>query len=195
MEKKVPITPEVEKALRDGLEHADIVQSIESFNAVGAKYMIGNIPVNACLGHLHLLSEIENPLVHPGDDGKAIMDDEATMQALYVLDGGIDAIRSLQVKKQKEMRIEKYLKMPSNDAVLSRIAQLEDECDELQAEFELEAKEHFQKFEHLGAQEIVENLVSITDEITGILDQMPSSSETKAKSKKKRSVRRVRSRS
>ena len=37
------------------------------------------------------------------------------------------------------------------------------------------ANEHFQKFEHLDMMEVLEGLLSITDEITEVLDRMPVS--------------------
>ena len=176
METKVPVTDEIKRQLLEGVEHYDIADNMETLADISGKYMIGDITVSACLGHIKLLMEAENPLVHPSEDGSATMDEKSTVQAIYILDLGPLAMYPLQKIKQKKARLNKYAELAKGNTIyLDRIESLEDDIDDLEIEFMNGANEHFQKFEHLDMMEVLEGLLSITDEITEVLDRMPVS--------------------
>lgn len=188
MKEQVQITDEIKKQLRDGVAHYDIVDGLETLADISGKYLIGDISVSACLGHIKLLMEAENPLVHPSEDGTATMDDDACIQAVYILDLGPQAMYPLQKMKQKKARLQKYAELSrGNPIYLERMEALEDDIDDLEIEFRNAANEHFEKFEHLDMMEVLEGLLSITDEITEVLEGMPASGESDSISKKKAS--------
>ena len=186
METQVPLTAELKKQLIDDVAHYDIVDGMETLADISGKYIIGDVSVSACLGHMKLLMEAENPLVFPSEDGTATMDEESTIQAVYILDLGPAAVYPLQKIKQKKARLGKYAELSrSNPVYIQRMEALEEDLDDLEIEFKNAANEHFEKFEHLDMMEVLEGLLSITDEITEVLDKMPASNGTGAVSKKK----------
>jgi|TARA_Y100000296_G_C5142054_1_gene241636 hypothetical protein len=192
METQVPLTAELKKQLIDDVAHYDIVDGMETLADISGKYIIGDVSVSACLGHIKLLMEAENPLVFPAEDGTSTMDDDSTIQAVYILDQGPLAMYPLQRIRQKKARLEKYANLSKGNPVyLQRMESLEDDIDDLEIEFENAANEHFKKFEHLDMMEVLEGLLTITDEITEVLDSMPASEGTDTVSKKKASRQKV----
>jgi|TARA_R100000093_G_scaffold28948_1_gene15961 hypothetical protein len=192
METQVPLTAELKKQLIDDVAHYDIVDGMETLADISGKYIIGDVSVSACLGHIKLLMEAENPLVFPAEDGTSTMDDDSTIQAVYILDQGPLAMYPLQRIRQKKARLEKYANLSKGNPVyLQRMESLEDDIDDLEIEFENAANEHFKKFEHLDMMEVLEGLLTITDEITEVLDSMPASEGTGTVSKKKASRQKV----
>ncbi len=189
MEKNIQVTEEMKRQLREGVEHYDIVESMETLADISGKYLIGDITVQACLGHLKLLMEAGNPLVCPDASGSAIMDEKSTVQAIYILDVGQDAMYPLQRIRQKKARLEKYAELSKKNPVyIDRMESLEDDIDELEIEFENLAEQHYAKFEHLDMGEVLEGMMAITDEITEVIDRMPEAEDTGSISKKKHSA-------
>ena len=185
MEKNIQVTEEMKRQLREGVEHYDIVESMETLADISGKYLIGDITVQACLGHLKLLMEAGNPLVCPDASGSAIMDEKSTVQAIYMLDVGQDAMYPLQRIRQKKARLEKYAELSKKNPVyIDRMESLEDDIDELEIEFENLAEQHYAKFEHLDMGEVLEGMMAITDEITEVIDRMPEAEDTGSISKK-----------
>lgn len=174
MQQKIEITPDIEAQLLAGIEHHDIVNSMETLNIITSKYLIGNISIQACMGHFVLLMMIENPLICPDEDGKATMDEQATMEALYVLDGGEDAIAPLMRMKQNEAKINHYYKLlEKNPGVKGLIQDMQEEIFSLEEDFRRAAREHFKQFEDLDFELVVADLLCITREIMELTEQIP----------------------
>ncbi len=187
MQQTVPITPELLKELQDGTDHYDAVGTMETLADIASSYFIGDIPVSACLGNIKLLYAIGSPLLCPPEEGEAAKDPaQSTVEAIYVLDKGEDAVQPLQRIAQKQTRVTKYMILAnSNPMYLERVGALEDEIDELNLDFQRAARENYKRFEHLDTQEVLEGILSITDEITEILERIPEENSADGSVKKK----------
>ncbi len=185
MEKQVKITPELNRQLKEGVEHYDIASTLETLNTISGKYLIGDISIEASLGHFALLVQVDNPLLCPGPEGKATMDEKATMEALYILDMGEDAIDPLLRIKQNEAQLADYYELlKGNESMAVLISDVREQIIDLKMEFERQAREHFSRFDHLDFEQIVRDLVCMTKEILEITEQMPEGDKGSISKKK-----------